>query len=202
MRSLPFPSVLKCSSSNRAGPPREPSPRQSNVFSGGGHVLGGEDVESRYVPDPTARKSFSRLVYGCTILCRVHLLEYCALISARLCRSLRSNRGRLHTVHICAYGSSRRYCSVELVSCSRNRPPHAHESGRCTLNRLFFTASEDPEDIPTAIRRITFWREGFSVDQDDVVGELRRYDDPENAQYLREINEGYASSSHSLPCTR
>jgi hypothetical protein len=50
---------------------------------------------------------------------------------------------------------------------------------------------------PTAIRRITFWREGFSVDHDPsssgdepITGELRRYDDPANAQILREINEG------------
>lgn len=93
-----------------AGPPPAPSPGPTrSVFSGGGHVLGGEDVETRYVPDPLA----------------------------------------------------------------------------------------DPqdEDAPTAIRRITFWREGFSVDHDDTTGELRRYDDPANAQILREINEGRAPPS-------
>lgn len=53
----------------------------------------------------------------------------------------------------------------------------------------------DNDEPPTAIRRITFWREGFSVDHDDVTGELRRYDAPENAQILREINDGCVPSS-------
>ncbi|GJE95278.1 SEP and UBX domain-containing protein [Phanerochaete sordida] len=93
-----------------AGPPPMPAPGPArSVFSGGGHVLGGEDVETRYVPDPTAQPQ--------------------------------------------------------------------------------------DEDAPTAIRRITFWREGFSVDHDDVTGELRRYDDPAHAQILREINEGRAPPS-------
>lgn len=39
----------------------------------------------------------------------------------------------------------------------------------------------------TAIRHLTFWREGFSVED----GELRRYDDPAQAQILSEINAGY-----------
>ena len=38
----------------------------------------------------------------------------------------------------------------------------------------------------TAIRHLTFWREGFSVED----GELRRYDDPAQAQILSEINAG------------
>jgi len=38
----------------------------------------------------------------------------------------------------------------------------------------------------TAIRHLTFWREGFSVED----GELRRYDDPAQAQILSEINSG------------
>ena len=39
----------------------------------------------------------------------------------------------------------------------------------------------------TAIRHLTFWRDGFSVED----GELRRYDDPAQAQILSEINAGY-----------
>jgi UBX domain-containing protein 1 len=39
----------------------------------------------------------------------------------------------------------------------------------------------------TAMRDLTFWRDGFSVEG----GELRRYDDPAQAQILSEINAGY-----------
>ncbi|KAI9513224.1 hypothetical protein F5148DRAFT_1273174 [Russula earlei] len=51
----------------------------------------------------------------------------------------------------------------------------------------------DPNGPPnlaeeTAIRHITFWRDGFSVED----GELRRYDDPAQAQILSEINAGRA----------
>ena len=41
-------------------------------------------------------------------------------------------------------------------------------------------------DEETAIRHLTFWRDGFSVED----GELRRYDDPAQAQILSEINAG------------
>ena len=40
----------------------------------------------------------------------------------------------------------------------------------------------------TAIRHLTFWRDGFSVED----GELRRYDDPAQAQILSEIDAGCA----------
>jgi hypothetical protein len=40
----------------------------------------------------------------------------------------------------------------------------------------------------TAIRNLTFWRDGFIVED----GDLRRYDDPAQAQILSEINSGYA----------
>jgi len=46
--------------------------------------------------------------------------------------------------------------------------------------------TEETED--TAIRHITFWREGFSVED----GELMRYDDPANERILAEINSGHA----------
>ncbi|KAH7103422.1 SEP-domain-containing protein [Auriculariales sp. MPI-PUGE-AT-0066] len=45
-----------------------------------------------------------------------------------------------------------------------------------------------PEAEETAIRQITFWRDGFSV-QD---GPLMRYDDPANARLLDDINTGHA----------
>ena len=38
----------------------------------------------------------------------------------------------------------------------------------------------------TAIRHLTFWRDGFQVED----GELMRYDDPAQAQILAEINAG------------
>ncbi|KAF8465435.1 SEP-domain-containing protein, partial [Russula ochroleuca] len=43
----------------------------------------------------------------------------------------------------------------------------------------------------TAVRRLTFWRDGFSVED----GDLRRYDDPDQAQILSEINSGRAPPS-------
>jgi hypothetical protein len=41
----------------------------------------------------------------------------------------------------------------------------------------------------TAMRDLTFWGDGFSVEG----GELRRYDDPAQAQILSEINAGYGN---------
>lgn len=38
-----------------------------------------------------------------------------------------------------------------------------------------------------AIRHITLWRNGFQIGED---GELRGYDDPQNAQLLEQINNG------------
>ena len=46
----------------------------------------------------------------------------------------------------------------------------------------------EPEE-ETAIRHLTFWQDGFSVED----GELMRYDDPANEQILAEINSGCAS---------
>ncbi|PCH34546.1 SEP-domain-containing protein [Wolfiporia cocos MD-104 SS10] len=48
-------------------------------------------------------------------------------------------------------------------------------------------APAEPEE-ETAIRHLTFWRDGFSVED----GELMRYDDPANAQILQELNTGRA----------
>lgn len=46
-------------------------------------------------------------------------------------------------------------------------------------------ASREPEK---AVRQITFWKEGFQVGE----GQLYRYDDPSNAHYLNELNQGRA----------
>ncbi|KDQ58127.1 hypothetical protein JAAARDRAFT_34938 [Jaapia argillacea MUCL 33604] len=47
--------------------------------------------------------------------------------------------------------------------------------------------TSEPDESP-AIRHITFWRDGFNVED----GELMRYDDPANAQILAEIDSGRA----------
>jgi hypothetical protein len=49
----------------------------------------------------------------------------------------------------------------------------------------------------TAMRDLTFWRDGFSVEG----GELRRYDDPAQAhwQILSGINAGYDQNSFIPP---
>ncbi|GJJ14154.1 hypothetical protein Clacol_008414 [Clathrus columnatus] len=48
--------------------------------------------------------------------------------------------------------------------------------------------NESGDDQQTATRYITFWRDGFSVED----GPLMRYDEPGNAQLLNEINAGHA----------
>lgn len=42
------------------------------------------------------------------------------------------------------------------------------------------------EAIEPIIRHLTFWREGFTVED----GELMRYDDPNNESILAEIHAG------------
>jgi len=58
---------------------------------------------------------------------------------------------------------------------------------------------EEEEDEPeeTAIRNLTFWEDGFSIED----GDLMRYDDPRNAEILAAINSGYVlfPLSPSLP---
>ncbi|THG96096.1 hypothetical protein EW026_g5672 [Hermanssonia centrifuga] len=46
-------------------------------------------------------------------------------------------------------------------------------------------------ETESAIRHLTFWRDGFTVED----GDLMRYDDPNNAQILDEINSGRAPPS-------
>ncbi|KIM79342.1 hypothetical protein PILCRDRAFT_10472 [Piloderma croceum F 1598] len=100
-----------------AGPPPGALPSgpgsRPAFFSGGGHTLGSDEVESTYIPDPTAPPPSSTNAQG--------------------------------------------------------------EGGG--------------EEETTAIRHLTFWRDGFSVED----GELMRYDDPANEQILAEINAGRAS---------
>lgn len=85
-----------------AGPPPPAEERaRGGAFSGGGHMLGSDEVESSFVPDPDAM---------------------------------------------------------------------------------------DDVEEETAIRHITFWREGFTIED----GDLYRYDDPQHAQTLAEINAGRA----------
>ena len=55
-----------------------------------------------------------------------------------------------------------------------------------------FALTESEEE--TAIRHLTFWRDGFTVED----GELMRYDDPANERILSEINSGYSRPSLSL----
>ncbi|VEU23127.1 DEKNAAC103993 [Brettanomyces naardenensis] len=64
-------------------------------------------------------------------------------------------------------------------------------------NHVSSSKIEDPtaksrRRIPEKVTRtITFWKEGFQVDD----GKLYRYDDPENAEYLKQLNQGRAPLS-------
>lgn len=91
--------LLRRAAEGGAAPSQQP---RSSVFSGGGHVLGSDDVESSFVPDPNAQ-------------------------------------------------------------------------------------GEDD----TAYRSITLWRQGFQIED----GELMRYDEPGNAEILAQINAGNAPLS-------
>ncbi|KAH9938800.1 uncharacterized protein BXZ73DRAFT_89178 [Epithele typhae] len=78
------------------------------------------------------------------------------------------------------------------------RPPRSYAffGGGHTLgsDEVDSTFVPDPNAAPpqqegeTAVRHLTFWREGFTVED----GELMRYDDPANEQILAEINSGRA----------
>ena len=50
---------------------------------------------------------------------------------------------------------------------------------------------QDDDDGEVAIRNLTFWEDGFSIED----GELMRYDDPAHAQTLAAINSGHAPLS-------
>lgn len=57
------------------------------------------------------------------------------------------------------------------------------------------------ETATEVVRTFTFWKEGFSIGtaklngQTDEEGELYRYDDPANEQYMRDIDQGAAPRS-------
>ena len=97
---------------------------QRRAFFGGGFTLGSDEVESTYIPDPSAEPARTSLVH---------------------------------------------------------RLLHAP----CMGSRSFALTESEEE---TAIRHLTFWRDGFTVED----GELMRYDDPANEQILAEINSGCA----------
>jgi hypothetical protein len=59
-------------------------------------------------------------------------------------------------------------------------------SSQFACHGLIVNGSTDDRQ-PTAIRHLTFWRDGFSVED----GELMRYDDPDNSKILDEINAGF-----------
>lgn len=109
-------------STRRAGPPPGALPSgpdsQPAFFSGGGHTLGSDEVESTYIPDPTAPPPSSTNAQG--------------------------------------------------------------EGGG--------------EEETTAIRHLTFWRDGFSIED----GELMRYDDPANEEILAQINSGCVPTQTSF----
>ena len=52
-------------------------------------------------------------------------------------------------------------------------------------------ADEDEEDEEPAVRHLTFWQDGFSIED----GPLMRYDDPANRETLEAINSGRAPLS-------
>ena len=54
--------------------------------------------------------------------------------------------------------------------------------------------AEEEEVEETAVRNLTFWEDGFSIED----GELMRYDDPANKEILTAINSGYVSSLPAL----
>ncbi|KII90362.1 hypothetical protein PLICRDRAFT_52103 [Plicaturopsis crispa FD-325 SS-3] len=69
-----------------------------------------------------------------------------------------------------------------------------HTLGSDDVDSTFIPDPEAPqhaEEEAPAIRHLTFWREGFSVED----GDLMRYDDPNNEQILAEINAGRAPPS-------
>ena len=70
----------------------------------------------------------------------------------------------------------------------------AHHIGISTYSARVFAESEEE----TAIRHLTFWRDGFTVED----GELMRYGVPENEQILAEIRSGYVDPTFTSPNTK
>lgn len=53
-------------------------------------------------------------------------------------------------------------------------------------------AASQEQQMETAVRYLTFWRDGFTVGED---GDLMRYDNPENQRLLQELESGTAPPS-------
>ncbi|KAJ7154922.1 SEP-domain-containing protein [Mycena crocata] len=70
--------------------------------------------------------------------------------------------------------------------------PSAWSGGGNTLGGTVIPGpSSQQPDEETAVRRLTFWRDGFTVED----GPLMRYDDPANADVLAAIHAGHAPPS-------
>lgn len=82
--------------------------------------------------------------------------------------------------------------AAEAGPAANNAPHSMFSGGGHTLGsddiESTYVPDPDAQDTPPAIRHLTFWRNGFSVED----GELMRYDDPSNEQILGEINSGRA----------
>ena len=70
------------------------------------------------------------------------------------------------------------------VDDEKEDPVHPHDSGSGNTN-------EGIDDEEPAVRHLTFWQDGFSVED----GPLHRYDDPANQTILEAINSGRAPLS-------
>ena len=58
---------------------------------------------------------------------------------------------------------------------------------------VMHTNQVDPSTEERAIRHLTFWRNGFSVED----GPLLRYDDPENDATLKAIDQGCVHNAYT-----
>jgi len=91
----------------------------------------------------------------------------------------------------------RRAAQAGPAPAAQSRPSRAFTGGAHTLGSDEVESSFIPDpsaqegEEETAIRHLTFWRDGFQVED----GELRRYDDPAQAQVLSDINAGHAPPS-------
>lgn len=63
--------------------------------------------------------------------------------------------------------------------------PHPRKVNNQNTTPCIFQIADKTEDV--AIRTITFWHNGFQIGD----GDLRCYDDPDNAKALADINAGY-----------
>lgn len=82
--------------------------------------------------------------------------------------------------------------AAEAGPAANNAPHSVFSGGGYTLGSddvdSTYVPDPDEQDAPPAVRHLTFWRDGFSVED----GPLMRYDDPNNAKILEEINSGRA----------